>query len=115
MFKAWFERNLTANQRYAISTADEVVIVKETEKAVCQRYVGKFTIEMWVPRSAFYTAEEFKAEAARNAEKKSAREEKYNALVNFGKENGLKFRVGLKINTMLAKLAAAGLEYNYYN
>lgn len=94
-------------------------IVGETEKAYkleveCVRLNGdEVTKTMWCPKSCMLTDEEEQA----IAEEKKARFEngckRYEALVNFAKENGLAVRVKMRAETILAKIAEAGLVYNY--
>ena len=51
--KEWFVRkNWTQNERYVLQTADSISVVKETEKAVDLKIVGKYgTMFKWVPKS----------------------------------------------------------------
>lgn len=51
--KKWFaEKNFSKNELYAISTADEPVVKRETEKAVLIAWTTDFgKIEKWIPKS----------------------------------------------------------------
>lgn len=48
----WFmEKKFTQSERYAISTADDPKVVRETEKAVLLKWATEFgTIESWIPK-----------------------------------------------------------------
>lgn len=121
----WFLlKNFTEQQLYIISIADQVTIKRETEKACyIEFWNAKFgSIFSWVPKSVCGLAE--KSEAAKKVEEeiearaKAARErleaaeKHYEAVLAFAKENKVKgVRRGLKLRTLYAKIAEAGLEF----
>lgn len=93
-------------------------IVKETEKAVCiSMTIGWAssliqTINVWCPKSAILTEEEYLAECQKQEERFQAGAERYNNLVAFAKEHGVKgVRVGMRTETIINKIHQAGLEY----
>ena len=51
--KSWFlNKEFTQGERYAISTADDPDVVRETEKAFLLKWKTEFgTIQHWVPKS----------------------------------------------------------------
>ena len=122
--ESWFiAKNFNQQQQYAISRAERVEVIAETEKAVKIAWTTKYgTIKSWVPKSVCGLAE--KSEAAKKVEEeiearaKSARErleaaeKHYEAVLAFAKENKVKgVRRGLKLRTLYAKIAEAGLEF----
>ena len=122
--ESWFiAKNFNQQQQYAISRADSVEVIGETEKAVKVAWFTKYgTITSWVPKSVCGLAE--KSEAAKKVEEeiearaKAARErleaaeKHYEAVLAFAKENKVKgVRRGLKLRTLYAKIADAGLEF----
>ena len=121
--ESWFiAKNFNQQQQYAISRAESVEVIGETEKAVKVAWFTKYgTITSWVPKSVCGLAE--KSEAAKKVEEeiearaKAARErleaaeKHYEAVLAFAKENKVKgARRGLKLRTLYAKIAEAGLE-----
>lgn len=122
--ESWFiAKNFNQQQQYAISRAESVEVIGETEKAVKVAWTTKYgTIKSWVPKSVCGLAE--KSEAAKKVEEeiearaKAARErleaaeKHYEAVLAFAKENKVKgVRRGLKLRTLYAKIAEAGLEF----
>ena len=122
--ESWFiAKNFNQQQQYAISRAERVEVIGETEKAVKIAWTTKYgTIKSWVPKSVCGLAE--KSEAAKNVEEKiearakaarerlEAAEKHYEAVLAFAKENKVKgVRRGLKLRTLYAKIADAGLEF----
>ena len=122
--ESWFiAKNFNQQQQYAISRAERVEVIGETEKAVKVAWFTKYgTITSWVPKSVCGLAE--KSEAAKKVEEeiearaKAARErleaaeKHYEAVLAFAKENKVKgIRRGLKLHTLYAKIADAGLEF----
>ena len=122
--ESWFiAKNFNQQQQYAISRAERVEVIGETEKAVKVAWTTKYgTIKSWVPKSVCGLAE--KSEAAKKVEEeiearaKAARErleaaeKHYEAVLAFAKDNKVKgVRRGLKLRTLYAKIAEAGLEF----
>ena len=122
--ESWFiAKNFNQQQQYAISRAERIEVISETEKAVKVAWFTKYgTITSWVPKSVCGLAE--KSEAAKKVEEqiearaKAARErleaaeKHYEAVLAFAKENKVKgIRRGLKLRTLYAKIADAGLEF----
>ena len=120
----WFiAKNFNQQQQYAISRAERIEVIGETEKAVKVAWFTKYgTITSWVPKSVCGRAE--KSEAAKKVEEKiearakaarerlEAAEKHYEAVLAFAKENKVKgVRRGLKLRTLYAKIAEAGLEF----
>lgn len=122
--ESWFiAKNFNQQQQYAISRAESVEVIAETEKAVRIAWTTKYgTIKSWVPKSVCGLAE--KSEAAKKVEEQiEAREiearkrliagcERYERVLAFAKEHKVKgARKGLRLQTLLSKIAEAGLTY----
>ena len=122
--ESWFiAKNFNQQQQYAISRAESVEVIAETEKAVKIAWTTKYgTIKSWVPKSVCGLAE--KSEAAKKVEEQiEAREiearkrllagcEHYERVLAFAKEHKVKgARKGLRLQTLLSKIAEAGLIY----
>ena len=122
--ESWFiAKNFNQQQQYAISRAESVEVIAETEKAVKIAWTTKYgTIKSWVPKSVCGLAE--KSEAAKKVEEEiEAREiearkrllagcEHYERVLAFAKEHKVKgARKGLRLQTLLSKIAEAGLIY----
>ena len=122
--ESWFiAKNFNQQQQYAISRAESVEVIAETEKAVKVAWFTKYgTITSWVPKSVCGLAE--KSEAAKKVEEQiEAREiearkrliagcERYERVLAFAKEHKVKgARKGLRLQTLLSKIAEAGLTY----
>ena len=122
--ESWFiAKNFNQQQQYAISRAESVEVIGETEKAVKVAWFTKYgTITSWVPKSVCGLAE--KSEAAKKVEEQiEAREiearkrliagcERYERVLAFAKEHKVKgARKGLRLQTLLSKIAEAGLIY----
>ena len=122
--ESWFiAKNFNQQQQYAISRAESVEVIGETEKAVKVAWTTKYgTITSWAPKSVCGLAE--KSEAAKKVEEQiEAREiearkrllagcERYERVLAFAKEHKVKgARKGLRLQTLLSKIAEAGLTY----
>ena len=122
--ESWFiAKNFNQQQQYAISRAERIEVIGETEKAVKVAWFTKYgTIKSWVPKSVCGLAE--KSEAAKKVEEEiEAREiearkrliagcERYERVLAFAKEHKVKgARKGLRLQTLLSKIAEAGLIY----
>ena len=122
--ESWFiAKNFNQQQQYAISRAESVEVIAETEKAVRIAWTTKYgTIKSWVPKSVCGLAE--KSEAAKKVEEQiEAREiearkrliagcERYERVLAFAKEHKVKgARKGLRLQTLLSKISEAGLTY----
>lgn len=122
--ESWFiAKNFNQQQQYAISRAESVEVIAETEKTVRIAWTTKYgTIKSWVPKSVCGLAE--KSEAAKKVEDEiEAREieasrrliadcERYERVLAFAKEHKVKgARKGLRLQTLLSKIAEAGLTY----
>ena len=122
--ESWFiAKNFNQQQQYAISRADRIEVIGETEKAVKVAWFTKYgTITSWVPKSVCGLAE--KSEAAKKVEEQiEAREiearkrliagcERYERVLAFAKEHKVKgARKGLRLQTLLSKISEAGLAY----
>ena len=122
--ESWFiTKNFNQQQQYAISRAERIEVIGETEKAVKIAWTTKYgTIKSWVPKSVCGLAE--KSEAAKKVEEQiEAREiearkrliagcERYERVLAFAKEHKVKgARKGLRLQTLLSKIAEAGLTY----
>lgn len=94
----------------------EAEVVKETEKAYCLEIEystldGEFdgVKKIWCPKSCVMSEDEIKAEKERFENSCNA----YEAMISFAKANGVKgVRAGLKKETILKKIAEAGLTYS---
>ena len=105
VIKSWFlAKNFTEGERYAISVSD-LAIEKETEKAVFIKAVSDYgVIKFWCPKSCLTTLEK----EAKVIENKI---NKYEALINWCKENNVKgVRNKMRVETIKKKIEAAGLE-----
>ena len=78
------------------------------------------TLNVWIPKKAvvrFSSMAEvdtyFRRKKAEEMARFDAGVERYNKMISFAKENGLKVRKGMRKETILQKIAAAGLEYTY--
>ena len=122
--ESWFiAKNFNQQQQYAISRAESIEVIAETKKAVKVAWFTKYgTITSWVPKSVCGLAE--KSEAAKKVEEQiEAREiearkrllagcERYERVLAFAKEHKVKgARKGLRLQTLLSKIAEAGLTY----
>lgn len=122
--ESWFiAKNFNQQQQYAISRADRIEVIGETKKAVKVAWFTKYgTITSWVPKSVCGLAE--KSEAAKKVKEQiEAREiearkrllagcERYERVLAFAKEHKVKgARKGLRLQTLLSKIAEAGLTY----
>lgn len=110
--KEWFlVKNFNDNERYTISVSD-VNIEKETEKAVFIKFESDFgVIKSWIPKSCIMTDEEEQEERRLKAERLNKYQDKYNSLIEFGKNHGVKrLRKGLKMKTIIEKIQLAGIE-----
>lgn len=122
--ESWFiAKNFNQQKQYAISRAERIEVIGETEKAVKVAWFTKYgTITSWVPKSVCGLAE--KSEAAKKVEEQiEAREiearkrllagcERYERVLAFAKEHKVKgARKGLRLQTLLSKIAEAGLTY----
>lgn len=114
--KDWFVKKIETPRGYYLINEIEQ-IEKETEKAL---YVmvhiesvdgeRECLFRTWVPKSCVETFEEYEAERTQAVARFEAGKEKYAMLVDWAKAQGVKgIRVGLKKDTILAKIAAAGL------
>lgn len=118
VIKDWFENKLDLGygKRLANKVAD---VVKETEKAYLinvdwESLDGEFdgVQNVWIPKSATMTLEE--ADAEEKAQEARFKEgcDRYNKMIQFAKANGIKgIRVGLRKETILAKIEKAGLVF----
>lgn len=119
--KKWFQNKIECRRGFFFG-ADlngEFTVEKETEKA----YMIMVEIEsndgeyddvqsVWIPKSCVASAEERQAEIEAAEKRFSDGCERYEKLVAFCKENGVKgARTGLKTRTLLALVEKAGLTY----
>lgn len=126
--KDWLFNKIRDDVKYGYLTEAKGIVVRETEKAYLISFEAEtsdgeheFLVEKWCPKSCTMDEAEYKQECAREVERMNAAyaryEEgckKYEALVKFAKDNGVKgVRTGLRAVTILAKIQAAGLEYAY--
>ena len=107
IIKDWFlEKNFSEHERYAISVSD-IEILKETEKAYLLKFISEFgKVEKWIPKACIKTNEEIKAER----EQAENNLNKYEKLVEWAKQNGLKVRNRMKKTTIITIIKNAGLE-----
>lgn len=122
MIKKWFFEKENADvQIYCHASIVEYAFVGETEKALKVKYTcesnldveKKFTRFGWVPKSCCCSLEEYQADCQREKLREEKNFERYNNLLNFAKENGLKVRNKMKAKTILKAIKEAGLSYNY--
>lgn len=114
--KNWFVKKIeTPRGFYLINHIENVE--KETEKALYVMMMiesadgeHETTFRTWVPKACVQTYEEYEAEIEAEKQRFEAGKDAYNRLVEWAKAQGVKgVRVGLKKDTILAKVAAAGL------
>lgn len=111
----WFlDKNLTQNERYAISTARSTNIASETEKAIRVEWNTEYgTIRRWVPKSLL-SDERIRESAIKQVKEATNffRGMNYNAkLVDYAKKNKIKgVRTGMKTQTIISKIKDAGFE-----
>lgn len=92
-------------------------VVKETEKAVmiqieAVRLDGEDVLKtVWVPKSCTMNDEEAIAEAIKNSKRFENAENEYNEMIDFAKSNKVVARKGMKKETILKNIYAAGLTY----
>lgn len=122
----WFiAKNFNQQQQYAITRSERIEVIGETEKAVKVAWFTKYgTIRSWVPKSCCGLAEKSEAakkiEAEIEAKRLAARQrfeagcERYEKVLAFCKEHKLKgVRSGLRLATLLSKIEAAGLKFEF--
>lgn len=114
----WFTPN-TTEQLY-LRWRENFNVERETEKAVLITVDGyKWNgdvkdVTVWVPKKCFESQSEYTAKEAKAEERYQNACNRYEELVAFCKENGVKgARVGLRKDTLLAKVAEAGLAFNW--
>lgn len=79
-------------------------VEKETEKAVYGYFPTAYgRVYMWAPKSQVMTVEEANQETEK-------RFDRYEEILNFAKAHGLRVRKGMKLATIKAKIAEAGLS-----
>ena len=99
-------KNLNDNERYAISVSD-ITIEKETEKAYLLKFESDFGIVFkWTPKSCIMTEEEEK-EIETKIENGF---NKYEKLIDWAKEKGLKVRNRMKKPTVISIIKKSGFE-----
>lgn len=128
--KKWFQSKMTNNLSFPnrMATDKKLTVVRETEKAYL---VDVYTyglgvdwdgyVSVWVPKSCVQSDEERAAEDAKEAQRETEQEarynngcEKYAKLIEWCKANNVKgVRSGLRKETIMNKIAAAGLVYEY--
>lgn len=119
--KAWFLRKMNMELHADWKEYAGHEIIGETEKAYkllvhtrkYNRYDGETEGEgsdtvMWCPKSCM--TENAAAELVQELRDSKTR---YENLLSFAKEHGLRVRNMMKVKTILAAIRAAGLEYNY--
>ena len=112
--KAWKMAQIKVDNRNVTIFKNEGLVERETEKAYLLSFEAftmdgeeDVTVTAWCPKSATMSPEE--ADAAADAHLS-----RYEALVKFAKENGIKgARKGMKAATLLTKIRQAGLVYQY--
>lgn len=115
--KKWFFEKMQSEAGYGIHLFySESEVSRETEKAYLLE-IEYTTLDgevdgikkIWCPKSCIMTNDEIKAEKERFENGCNA----YETMISFAKANGVKgVRTGLKKETILKKIADAGLEYN---
>lgn len=114
--KEWIVRkNLNEQEAYAVSEIlFEGDVIRETEKAYYLLFDTNYGhIKMWAPKSQCYD-EEARREMEREEEKRFEEGcKRYEKLLSFCKENGLKVRKGMRKATLLKKVEEAGLNFEY--
>ena len=111
--KSWFiNNNMSDSERYCINECNaSFTIERETEKA----YRGFFDtnygkIYAWVPKSVCMTEEEAIEEGNKINAWLQEKEDRYNRIVAWCKEQGLRVRNMMKLDTIKRIVKEAGLE-----
>lgn len=116
--KDWKMRQIAEDQHGGF-LEDIIGVERETEKAVLIKMKWGhassiiYTINVWVPKSAILSDEEYAAEIQKKEENFKNACQRYENMIAFAKKAGLKVRKGMKKETVLYKIAEAGLEYEY--
>lgn len=110
--KDWFlAKNLNSNQQFIVNVADDLWIMRETEKAaliMADSDYGK--VQFWCPKSCIISDEDYQAQHEAEIERIKAGGERLAKLIEWAKEQGVKgVRKGMRKVTVLAKIEAAGL------
>ena len=116
--KEWKMRQI-AEEQHGGFLEDIIAIERETEKACLIKLKWGhassliYDIKVWVPKSAILSDEEYAAEIQKKEENFKNACQRYENMIAFAKKAGLKVRKGMKKETVLYKIAEAGLEYEY--
>lgn len=110
--KDWFlAKNLNSDQQFIVRVADDMWVMKETEKAVlliADSDYGK--VQFWCPKSCVISDEEYEEQIKAEIARVEAGGKKLAKLIEWAKEQGVKgVRKGMRKVTVLAKIEAAGL------
>lgn len=105
--KEWFLiKNFNDNERYAMSVSD-ITIERETEKAYLLKFESDFgSITKWIPKSCIMTDEEEKEVESKIEDGFN----KYEKLIAWAKENGIKVRNRMKKSTVVSIIKKSGFE-----
>lgn len=110
--KSWFlKKNLGSEKAYSCKIGD-LSIEKETEKAVfikCSSEFGEFAF--WCPKSCVELNKTYDDLYEEQAVAYENGKQRWQKAYDFAIQNGLKIRNNLKLNTILAKIKEAGLDY----
>lgn len=108
--KEWLVRKnlgVLSNEYFAAKEIDfSFEVEKETAKAVYGYFPTAYgRVYMWAPKSQLQTI-------AEKVEEDNVRTNRYEEVLAFAKDNGLRVRKGMKMATLKAKIAEAGLILN---
>lgn len=114
------EKNLSNEERYAVSCSYSYWVEKETEKAILVYWATDYgRVSCWVPKSVLSDENIKKAKKYEKKQEEIAQTffdgmDRHKKLVNFAKENGVKVRDNYKTATILDKLNKANIETPEY-
>lgn len=111
------EKNLSNEERYAVSCSYSSWVERETEKAILVYWATDFgRVSCWVPKSVLSNENIEKYEKKEEEKVKTFFDgmERHDELVKFAKENGVKIRSNYKTSTILDKLSRANVKTPEY-
>lgn len=120
MIKDWFVDKMDLAGGFLV---DVNGIEKETEKAYLLNLTVGYSsdiernISRWCPKSCVLTKKEYFVERDREDEERQKRfeagKEKHDKAYQFAKDNGLNVRVNFRTETIMKKIAEAGLSFAF--
>lgn len=108
----WMQKNFKPPELDAIEISGiEPEVLEDSEKAFSLVWHTKFgDIQKWVPKSLCLSEEELETKLQQHFEKKAKGLDKYSRLYEWAKQQGIPVNKGMKMQTLSARIEAAGLE-----